>query len=68
MAKDEYGFVSSNLDTGVFDDETRTMQITFKSGRTYEWERAEPVMWDRLKSAVSPGRFLQENFGTGREI
>ncbi len=63
--QDQYQFNSSNIDTGTYDPDTRTMTITFNKGATYTWDRVDPVMWDRLKSAPSAGRFLRENFGMG---
>ena len=67
VAVDETIFASSNLDSGQYDEETRVMRITMQSGRSWLWDRVDPVMWDRLKSAVSPGQFLRYYFPPGIE-
>lgn len=61
-------FASTNLDTGQYDADTKTLTITFLKGQSYQWDRVDPVMWDRLKSAPSAGIFLRENFGTGTPV
>lgn len=68
MAKDEYDFTSTNLASGEYDDSAHEMVIEFQNGRRYLYERVDAVMWDRLKSSPSAGRFLREHFGPGQEV
>ena len=68
MAVDQYDFTASaNLAAGEYDDATSTMTIEFQNGRSYRYERVDPVLWDRLKSAPSAGIFLNANFKRGNE-
>ena len=65
MAIEEATFGSTNLESGTYDPETKEMAITYHGGQTYVWDRVDPVMWDRLKSAPSAGRFMNEHFPNG---
>lgn len=61
MAVDETSFISSNLDSGSFDDETGEMKIVFLSGMEYSYQGITPDLWQSLKTAISPGRFMLDN-------
>lgn len=62
MAKENFEFDSSNLDTGYYDSETKVLGITFKrSGETYEYQNVPRETVDNLISSKSQGKFFYGN-------
>lgn len=56
---DENQFVSSNLDTGTYDPETRAMTLTFaRTGDTYDYAGVPEQVWEAFKQSLSPGQFF----------
>lgn len=49
---------SSNLSAYDYDEETRTLRITFKSGRTYTYADVPQSIADGLGTASSPGGYF----------
>ncbi len=61
MAVDEASFISSNLSSGQYDDETHVMTIEFLSGMSYAYSGVPEDVWMALKTAASPGRFMLDH-------
>lgn len=52
---------SSNLESAEYDDEERTLSITFRrTGETYTYQGVPPLAWQGLLGAPSPGRYFRE--------
>lgn len=49
---------SSNLDAMRYDPEGQTLQIRFKSGRTYSYQGVEASVAEGLANAGSPGAYF----------
>ncbi len=52
---------SSNLSSADYDEEARTMTITFRSGGTYTYENVDQGTYDGLLASPSPGKYFFEN-------
>lgn len=53
-------FASSNLATGEYDPAQKVLTLTFQRGAEYEYENVPQEVWDRLVTAVSPGKFFRD--------
>lgn len=49
---------SSNLAEVGYDQPTQTLEVCFKSGRTYQYFGVPERVYEGLRSAGSPGGFL----------
>ena len=49
---------SSNLNAMRYDPETKTLQIRFNSGRTYDYSDVPPEVAEGLTTASSPGAYF----------
>lgn len=52
---------SSQLASADYDDQTRTLTVTFLSGGTYRYSGVDSDTKAGLESAASPGSYLAEN-------
>jgi hypothetical protein len=52
---------SSNLASADYDEETRTLTVTFKSGSVYTYHDADEGTYQGLLSAASPGAYFAAN-------
>ncbi len=52
---------SSSIHEVGYDSETKTLGITFKNGRTYEYDDVHPVHYDELLKAESAGKYFHSN-------
>jgi hypothetical protein len=52
---------SSNLASADYDEETRTLTVTFKSGSVYTYNDADEGTYLGLLSAASPGAYFAAN-------
>lgn len=59
---------STNVEEATYNPETTVLQVTFKSGRTWEYEGVSVQLWTAFQHAASPGRFVQNNLPAGAEI
>lgn len=53
---DRFFLVSSNLLGGEYDDETQTLTVEFRDGRTYEGRVPQGIA-EGLKKSQSPGTY-----------
>jgi hypothetical protein len=53
-------FVSSNIQSGDYDEASKTLLITFNTGRRYEHYGVPQELWEALKDAGSKGRFYSQ--------
>ena len=44
-----------------YDDQSRTLFITFQSGELYAYDRVEPETYAAMKRSVSRGRFFMKH-------
>lgn len=44
-----------------YDDRAQTLDITFRSGRTYTYRNVPPDVAEQLASSDSPGKFWRAN-------
>jgi lysyl-tRNA synthetase, class II len=51
---------SSALSSATYDDESRELELTFSSGRTYTYHDVPKDVYDGLVSSSSPGRYYNE--------
>jgi hypothetical protein len=51
---------SSNLASAEYDEATRELTITFKSGASYAYSGVDRTTYDDLLTASSPGRYFAE--------
>ena len=49
---------SSHLESAAYNDQTSSLDVTFKNGRTYRYSGVEPIVASNLASAKSPGSFF----------
>lgn len=49
---------SSNLASAEYNEETKTLTITFKSGSSYTYSGVDQEVYDGLLSAASPGTYF----------
>lgn len=52
---------SSNIDTVGYDNDTRQLQVTFKSGDTYRYQDVPVSTFASLLTAKSRGSFFAKN-------
>lgn len=50
-------FDSSNITSGSYDPDSRTLEITFHHGKTYRYFDVEPETWQDLQEAPSAGSY-----------
>ena len=60
MAKRENSVISSVISRVSYDEDTQSMTIYFKSGRSYTIDNASPDIYDGLVEASSPGRYFND--------
>jgi hypothetical protein len=53
--------VSSNISSAGYDEETKTLRVTFTSGKTYEYADVPKQIYEGLFSATSAGKFFRTN-------
>lgn len=49
---------SSHIKDASYDDDSRRLSITFRNGRTYEYDNVPKDFHNGLNEAPSPGRFF----------
>ena len=49
---------SSNIEKIGYDEATQTLEITFRSGGTYQYLPVTRQLWDQFINAGSPGKFF----------
>lgn len=52
---------SSSLKSAEYDHKTRTLDVTFNTGRTFTYQDVGPDLWRGLKTAGSAGSFLHNS-------
>jgi hypothetical protein len=52
---------STNIKSIGYDQETRKLQVRFKSGGTYEYDGVTPEMHARFLNAPSPGGHFRDH-------
>lgn len=52
--------VSTMIAAAGYDPDTRTMEIEFRSGRSYTFEGVPPHVYENLLAAESPGRYFNQ--------
>jgi len=52
---------SSNVASVGYDEETKTLEVAFKSGSIYQYSGVEPQTHADLMGAESIGKFVQQN-------
>lgn len=52
---------SSNVLSAAYDHEHRVLAITYKGMRTYTYYGVPIRVWDELRSAPSPGAYINAN-------
>lgn len=57
MAETSTPLRSTALAGAAYDDETRTLTVDFRNGRTYTHEGVPQEVYDGLVSAPSPGQY-----------
>ncbi len=61
---------SSNIDDAQYNDETRVLTITFKSGGQYEYSGVPREVFEGLDTSLSPGSYfyrqIKDRFPTTR--
>ncbi|MBL4918659.1 KTSC domain-containing protein [Tabrizicola sp. DMG-N-6] len=57
---DRYPVTSSNLAEVGYDPELETLEVQFKSGGVYQYFNVTAVMYERLMSADSLGRYFNK--------
>lgn len=57
---------SSNVKAVGYDEETKTLQVHFKSGGVYQYAGVQPEMYADLLAAESVGRFVSQVVRAGR--
>jgi hypothetical protein len=58
---------SSNVKAVGYDEETKTLQVHFKSGGIYQYAGVQPEMYADLLKAESIGRFVSQVVRAGRK-
>ena len=51
---------SSVLSSASYDDETKTLELTFSSGRSYTYSQVPPEVFENLASAPSAGKYFND--------
>lgn len=52
---------STSLRSASYDDDTRILDITFASGRTYTYENVPEKVFEELCNAPSAGRYFNDS-------
>lgn len=60
MARESAQLSSSVLSAAGYDADTRTLDITFRSGRTYTFPNVPETIWEGLRDAPSAGQYFNE--------
>jgi len=60
MAVQQQALNSSVLSSASYDDETKTLELTFSSGRSYTYSQVPPEVFENLVSAPSHGRYFND--------
>lgn len=60
MLLNESEMNSSALDKAMYNFETNTLKIQFKSGKIYEYENVDQSVYQRLCEAESQGKFFHD--------
>lgn len=60
MAKRTITLQSSAILSASYDDQTKEMQITFTTGRTYDFPNVPEDVFDGLASAPSAGQYYAQ--------
>jgi hypothetical protein len=58
---------SSNLTHIGYDEASRELHVTYKSGKTYVWPDVDPDFHQRLMAAESHGKFMNAHVGAGNK-
>ena len=53
--------ISSNLKSIGYDEESKVLEIEFKSGGTYQYYSVPPQIFTNLSSAPSKGKFFHSH-------
>lgn len=61
MAKRVIVLQSSAIASASYDDQTKSMSITFTNGRVYDFPNVPEDVFDGLAEAPSAGRYYMEN-------
>lgn len=56
---------SSNISSLAYDPETRTLEVIFTSGSTYQYARVPQELVDGMKAANSPGGYFAARIRPG---
>ena len=51
---------SSNIQSIGYDDEVKSLYVTFKGGKTYEYENVPASVYDELSEAESVGKYFNQ--------
>jgi hypothetical protein len=51
--------VSSNVQSAGYDDDSKTLEVTFKNGAKYSYSGVPRVMYEGIFKSDSPGGFVQ---------
>lgn len=49
---------SSNLKRALYDTETKSLEVEFKNGATYEYEEVPHTIFTRLRMSESQGKYF----------
>ena len=60
MAVQQQALNSSVLSSASYDDETRTLELTYSSGRSYTYSQVPPEVFENLASAPSAGKYFND--------
>ena len=61
MAMEHTHLDSTMLGGASYDDEARTLVITFRSGRSYDFRNVPKDVYEGLRDASSPGQYYHQN-------
>jgi hypothetical protein len=61
MARREQSLSSSMLSSAGYDEETQSMDVTFRNGKTYSFPNVPLDIYETLISSSSPGRFYHDS-------
>lgn len=54
-------YESSNIKKGMFDSNTKVLELTFNSGSTYAYEGVSHEVFSGLNAADSQGKYFNQN-------
>lgn len=61
MARQHVMLQSTALASAEYDDETQTLDVTFRNGRSYTFENVPETVFEGLRHAPSPGSYFTSN-------